>query len=47
MRECMANNELSLHVRRAEDGETTLVQFIDKRGTIGVKYFHNGNRWYL
>lgn len=47
MRDCIMNNELTLHVVDTYDEPVALVQFINKQGTIGVKYFYDGCRWYL
>ena len=47
MRECMINSELTLHIVDTYNQPITLIQFISKRGAIGVKYFYNDARWYL
>jgi hypothetical protein len=47
MKECMINNELTLHIQPAENKDLTIVQFIDKQGTIGVKVFGLNTRMYL
>jgi len=47
MRECIINSELSLHIVEMGAEPVTLVQFINKQGSIGIKYFYNGVRWYL
>lgn len=47
MKECMINNELTLRIVDLGTVPAALIQFIDKRGTIGVKIYNGSSRWYL
>jgi len=47
MRECLINSELTLHIVDMGAESVTVIQFVDKQGTIGVKCFFNGTRRYL
>lgn len=47
MEECIINSELTLHIVDTGAEPVTLLQFVNKQGTIGIKYFFNGTRRYL